>query len=49
MFFFWPGGRLRAQTESSCRDAVWNEPSAGVAVTALNPGGSARNPDPAVV
>ena len=28
---------------------MWNEPSAGVAVTALNPGGSARNPDPAVV
>ena len=28
---------------------MWNEPSAGVAVTALDPGGPARQPDPAVV
>ena len=49
MCFFWPGGRSQAQTESSCQDAVWNEPSAGVAVTALDPGRAARQPDPAVV
>ena len=28
---------------------MWNEPSAGVAVTALDPGVAARQPDPAVV
>ena len=45
----WCGGPPRAQTDDSCLHAVWNEPSAGVAVTALDPASPSRQPEPAVV
>ena len=45
----WSGGPAQAQTEGSRLLAVWNEPSAGVAVTALDPASPSRQPEPAVV
>ena len=51
MWVSWPGGPFTAHTESnpSSVQPLWNEPSAGVAVSALNHDAVARQPLPAVV
>ncbi|MFM1901702.1 MAG: hypothetical protein RLZZ216_2278 [Cyanobacteriota bacterium] len=42
-------GRLRIKLRSAASIAVWNEPSAGVALAALDPESASRQPAPAVV